>query len=165
MVAEIRSMHTDSCPKEGKAPGVPKSHHTHLSSRCSHPSGQKPSHILFSFLPHCTPPLSQEESQFLFFHGDSNGSSLQSEEKKEMRIKSESHSTTGTAGWGERAFALPQPASGTGNEISCLMVQLLQTQPEMLPKHSGKEKRKRVRVALWEPICIYTIEKVSMYIL
>lgn len=57
---------------------------------------------------------------------------------------------------------MPQPASRTGNEISCLMMQLLQTQPEMLPKHSGKEKRKKVSNFMRAYISI--IEKISVYV-
>lgn len=71
---------------------------------------------------------------------------------------SESRSTTGTVGWGEHIFAVPQPASRTGNEI-CLMMQLLQTQPEMLPKHSGKEKRKKVIKSSFMRLYISIIEK------
>lgn len=163
-MAKIQIIQPDSGPSAGQAGLAKFSKETSSISVLDAYAGQGGKISTgFFLLQTRAPHLSKEKSQLLFFPRGRNRSSPtgRTEQEKELRLNLCSVNTTTPpplryrwCGWGRRPRFCHILESRRGNEISCLMVQLLHTQAVMscYHKHSRKGKRKLVRITLWKLI-------------
>lgn len=169
VMAKIQIIHTDSCSSTIKArfPEFSKATEVFQFPMLTLVRRRKTSHTFFLYFlfliiePHLSKRRNPSSSSFLETGTEALTGRTEGKKKKEKKVNPvlsehfKSHSTTSMAGGSVHLFCHALE-SRMGNEISCLMVQLLKAQALMscYHKHSRKEKRKRVRVALREFICI-----------